>query len=79
MLGGLLSLLSVVLGWFGFGKPDPEAQGVTSGLAQAAAANAIQELANAKKANDAAAAVSNDPDSVRNDPNNRDNPNYRGG
>lgn len=65
------SLLTWVLGLFGFGKPDPFKQGQALGRAETTAADSMGELRDIKAASDARAAVSDDVDSLLNDHANR--------
>jgi hypothetical protein len=61
---------SIILGWMGFGKPDPEAQGVASGVAQQTAQDALEELKDVQKADQARGAVDNSAAALLRDRNN---------
>ena len=68
------SLLSLVLGLFGFGKDRSVAgmeTGERLGKAETEAADAQQELRNVEKADAARRSVSDDPDAIVSDPDNK--------
>ena len=64
------SLLSWILGLFGFGKPDPIKQGEALGRAETTESDAMGELHDIQAAKVARDAVVSDPSGVMLDPNN---------
>lgn len=75
MWEALSGLILSVVKWL-FGQKQ-EAEGEQLGKTEEDNQALTEELNDVQKANSAAQSVSSDPDRMRDDPNNRDSPNYK--